>query len=43
MYEEKLEEPHEAASQLRAVLDANPGDADALAMLDRIFTSEEQR
>jgi golgin subfamily B member 1 len=42
VYEEKLEEPHEAASQLRAVLDANPGDSDALAMLDRIFTREQQ-
>ena len=42
VYEEKLEEADEAASQLRAVLDANPGDADALAMLDRIFTREKQ-
>src|SRR4029453_8211522 len=42
VYEEKLEESHEAASQLRAVLDANPGDPDALAMLDRIFTREQQ-
>jgi tetratricopeptide (TPR) repeat protein len=42
VFEEKLEEADEAASQLRAVLDANPGDADALAMLDRIFTREKQ-
>jgi lipopolysaccharide biosynthesis regulator YciM len=42
VFEEKLEEPDEAASQLRAVLDANPGDADALAMLDRIFSREKQ-
>ena len=42
VYEEKLEEADEAASQLRAVLDANPGDADALAMLDRIFSREKQ-
>ena len=38
VFEEKLSEPDEAASQLRAVLDSNPGDADALAMLDRIFS-----
>ena len=42
VFDEKLKEPDEAASQLRAVLDANPGDADALAMLDRIFTQEKQ-
>jgi tetratricopeptide (TPR) repeat protein len=42
VYEEKLEEPDEAASQLRAVLDAHHGDVDALGMLDRIFTRENQ-
>jgi tetratricopeptide (TPR) repeat protein len=42
VYEEKLEEPDEAASQLRAVLDAHHGDVDALTMLDRIFTRENQ-
>jgi golgin subfamily B member 1 len=42
VYEEKLEEPNEAASQLRAVLDGHSGDPDALAMLDRIFTREKQ-
>jgi tetratricopeptide (TPR) repeat protein len=42
VFEEKLEEPDEAASQLRAVLDAHPGDGDALGMLDRIFSREGQ-
>jgi tetratricopeptide (TPR) repeat protein len=42
VFEEKLGEPDEAASQLRAVLDAHSGDPDALAMLDRIFTREGQ-
>lgn len=41
-YDEKLAEPHEAVSQLRAVLDGNPGDIEALDLLDRIFTREGQ-
>jgi tetratricopeptide (TPR) repeat protein len=42
VYDERLTEPGEAASQLRAVLDVNANDPDALAMLDRIFTREKQ-
>lgn len=42
LHDEKLEEPFEAASQLRSVLDAHPGDAEALELLDRIFTREGQ-
>jgi tetratricopeptide (TPR) repeat protein len=42
LHDEKLEEPFEAASQLRAVLDAQPGDPEALELLDRIFTREGQ-
>jgi tetratricopeptide (TPR) repeat protein len=42
VYDEKLGEADEGASQLRSVLDANPNDPDALAMLDRIFTREKQ-
>jgi tetratricopeptide (TPR) repeat protein len=42
LHDEKLEEPFEAASQLRAVLDAHPGDPEALELLDRIFTREGQ-
>lgn len=42
LHDERLEEPFEAASQLRAVLDAQPGDSEALEMLDRIFMREGQ-
>jgi tetratricopeptide (TPR) repeat protein len=42
LYDEKLEEPFESASQLRAVLDAHQGDAEALDGLDRIFSREGQ-
>ena len=42
LFEEKLGEPQEAIAQLRAVLDVFPGDAEVLAQLDRILTSEGQ-
>src|SRR4029079_12575260 len=42
LYDEKLTEADQAVSQLRAVLDEVPMDAEALNLLDRIFTREER-
>jgi tetratricopeptide (TPR) repeat protein len=40
IYEEKLSEPDSAIDQLRALLAETPNDGEALADLDRIFTTE---
>jgi tetratricopeptide (TPR) repeat protein len=40
IYEENLSEPDAAIEQLRALLAETPGDGEALADLDRIFTNE---
>jgi tetratricopeptide (TPR) repeat protein len=40
LYDEKLTEPDQAVSQLRAVLDEIPADPEALDLLDQIFTRE---
>lgn len=42
LYDERLTEPSEAVSQLRAVLDDHPDDREALETLDQIFTREGQ-
>lgn len=42
LHDEKLAEPAEAASHLRAVLDAHVGDTEALVALDRLFQREKQ-
>ena len=40
LYEQQLSEPEQAIDQLRRLLEETPGDAEALADLDRIFSSE---
>ena len=42
LFDDRLSEPQEALTQLRAVLDISPGDAEALDSLDRILTREGQ-
>src|SRR5690606_30334589 len=39
--EQDLREPFEAIAQMRAVLDADPDDREALAALDRLYSAEE--
>jgi len=41
VFERELKEPFEAISQMRAVLEADPEDRDALAALDRLYQEEE--
>ncbi|MDX2022314.1 MAG: hypothetical protein SF187_18910 [Deltaproteobacteria bacterium] len=42
VFDERLKEPSEAAAQLRLVLDENAGDAQALELLDKLYTREGQ-
>ncbi|MBC8131773.1 MAG: tetratricopeptide repeat protein, partial [Deltaproteobacteria bacterium] len=42
LYDDRLSEPQEALTQLRAILELAPGDAEALEFLDRILTREGQ-
>ena len=42
LFDERLSDPPEAVTQLRAVLEISPGDAEALELLDRILTREGQ-
>ncbi len=42
LHDEKLEEPFDAASQLKSVLQDFPGDLATLEMLDRIYAREKQ-
>ena len=41
VFERELKEPFEAIGQMRAVLEADPDDRDALAALDRLYQEEE--
>jgi tetratricopeptide (TPR) repeat protein len=40
LHDEKLNDPSEAASQLRAILDLDPDDAEALEFIGQIYTRE---